>query len=114
MAVQFEIESVIKITDHGYFVFARHLTPGQDFIVTDKSFKDITSYPEIANDYAYTFKAIKSLSFDIWLASHASQFNLHTKHKPGDAYDPGVFIDRAGYDAALSDLQKQYDKKLQY
>jgi metallo-beta-lactamase class B len=83
-------------------------------IVTDKQFTDISSYPEIANDYAGTFKAMKNISFDIWLASHASQFNLHTKHKPGDAYDPAAFIDRAGYDAALSDLQKQYDKKLQH
>lgn len=83
-------------------------------IVTDKPFTGISSYPEIAKDYAYTFKAMKNITFDIWLSSHASQFNLHTKHKPGDAYDPAVFIDRAGYDAALSDLQKQYDKKLQY
>ena len=83
-------------------------------IVTDKPFTGISSYPEIAKDYAYTFKAMKNITFDIWLASHASQFNLHTKHKPGDAYHPAVFIDRAGYDAALDDLQKQYDKKLQY
>jgi metallo-beta-lactamase class B len=82
-------------------------------IVTDKAFNDISSYPEIANDYAYTFKAMKNVSFDIWLASHASQFKMHTKHKPGDAYNPAAFIDRAGYDAALSDLEKQYDKKLQ-
>jgi len=82
-------------------------------IVTDKPFTGISSYPEIATDYAYTFKAMKNITFDIWLASHASQFNLHTKHKPGDAYDPAAFIDRAGYDSALSDLQKQYDKKLQ-
>lgn len=38
MAVQFEIESVIKVTNRGYYVFARHLTPEQNFIVTDKSF----------------------------------------------------------------------------
>ena len=82
-------------------------------IVTDKPFTGISSYPEIATDYAYTFKAMKNITFDIWLASHASQFNLHTKHKPGDAYDPAAFIDRAGYDTALSDLQKQYHKKLQ-
>jgi len=82
-------------------------------IVTDKPFTGISSYPEIATDYAYTFKAMKNITFDIWLASHASQFNLHTKHKPGDAYDPAAFIDRTGYDTALSDLQKQYDKKLQ-
>jgi metallo-beta-lactamase class B len=81
-------------------------------IVTDKSFKDISTYTEIEKDYAYTFKAMKTLTFDIWVASHASQFNLHDKHKPGDDYNPAAFIDQAGYDSALSDLQKQYEKKV--
>ena len=83
-------------------------------IVTEQSFNSINAYPEIANDYAYTFKAMKNISFDIWLASHASQFKLHTKHKPGDAYNPAAFIDQAGYDISLSDLQKQYDLKMQH
>jgi metallo-beta-lactamase class B len=82
-------------------------------IVTDKLFLKIDSYPKIADDYAYTFKAMKNISFDIWLASHASQFKLHAKHKPGGVYDPAAFIDREGYDAQLSDLQKQFDKKMQ-
>lgn len=82
-------------------------------IVTDKKFSEVSSYPGIAKDYAYTLKAMKNLSFDIWLSSHASQFGLHQKHQPGDGYQPSAFIERAGYDAALSDLQKQYDKKLQ-
>jgi metallo-beta-lactamase class B len=82
-------------------------------IVTDKPFTGINSYPKIADDYAYTFKAMKNISFDIWLASHASQFKLHTKHRPGAVYDPAAFIDRKGYDAALSDLQKQFEKKMQ-
>ena len=47
-----------------------------------------------------------------WLASHAGQFKLHTKHQPGDAYNPAAFSDQAGYDEAISDLQKQYDEKL--
>jgi len=80
-------------------------------IVTDRPFPAISAYPEIEKDYAYTFDAMKNISFDIWLASHASQFNLHTKHKPGDAYNPSAFIDQQGYDIALSDLKKQYDKK---
>ena len=81
-------------------------------IVTEKSFSSITSYPEVANDYAYTFKAMKNLSFDIWLASHASQFDLHKKHQPGDAYNPSAFFDRVGYDAELNDLQKKFEEKL--
>jgi metallo-beta-lactamase class B len=81
-------------------------------IVTDKSFADVTEYPEITNDYAYTLKAMKNISFDIWVASHAGQFELHDKHKPGDAYNPAAFKDQAGYDASLSNLQKQYDEKM--
>jgi metallo-beta-lactamase class B len=82
-------------------------------IVTDSSFASIPGYPEIAADYAYTLKAMKNISFNIWLASHASQFKLHSKHKPGDGYNPAAFIDQAGYDAAINDLQKQYEQKMQ-
>jgi metallo-beta-lactamase class B len=81
-------------------------------IVTQKSFADIPAYPGIAADYGYTFKAMKNISFDIWLASHASQFKLHDKHHPGDAYNPAAFKDQAGYDKALNDLQKQYEEKI--
>ena len=81
-------------------------------IVTNKKFSDITAYPNIAKDYAYTLASMKKLSFDIWLASHASQFDLYQKHKPGSAYNPAAFMDRKGYDAALNDLQDQYLKKI--
>jgi metallo-beta-lactamase class B len=81
-------------------------------IVTDSSLAAIPSYPKIADDYGYTLKALKNISFDIWLASHASQFELHTKHKPGDAYNPAAFIDQAGYDAAMKDYQKDYEEKM--
>lgn len=82
-------------------------------IIIDGKFSEVKSYPGIANDYAYTLSHMKTLSFDIWLASHASQFNLHAKHNPGDAYNPGAFTDRAGYDAELAQLQKDYDKKVE-
>jgi metallo-beta-lactamase class B len=81
-------------------------------IVTDKPFAEVHTYPEIATDYAYTFKAMKNISFDLWLSSHASQFNMHAKHQPGDAYNPAAFNDQAGYDTALSKLQKEYDDKI--
>jgi metallo-beta-lactamase class B len=81
-------------------------------IVTEKSFLNIPAYPDIAKDYAYTLDAMKKLSFDIWLSSHASQFGLHTKHKPGDGYNPAAFMDRNGYDAEILDLQNQFSKKI--
>lgn len=91
----------------------RVLIANMPTIITDKRFADITTYPNIAKDYAFTLQALKNISFDIWLSSHASQFNLHDKHKPGDAYNPSAFIDQKGYDTALSDLQKGYDEKMQ-
>jgi photosystem II stability/assembly factor-like uncharacterized protein len=70
------------------------------------------SYPGIADDYARTFRDLKAITPQIWLASHASQFQLHTKHKPGDPYDPTRFIDPAGYRATLDDLEKAYSEQL--
>ncbi len=90
----------------------RVLIANMPTIVTDKPFAAIPAYPSIAGDYAYTLKAMKNIPFDIWLASHASQFNLHDKHQPGDAYNPAAFKDQPGYDAALNDLQKQYEEKM--
>jgi metallo-beta-lactamase class B len=81
-------------------------------IITDKKFTEIPAYPTIAKDYAYTLSAMKKLKFDIWLASHASQFGLYNKHKPGAAYNPAAFMDRKGYDAQLKDLQEEFNKKL--
>jgi metallo-beta-lactamase class B len=81
-------------------------------IVTGKSFNEVTAYPGIATDYAYTLKAMKQLSFDIWLASHAGQFDLHKKHTPGSKYKPAAFFDRKGYHESLDELQKAYDEKM--
>ena len=66
------------------------------------------SYPGIADDYAKTFLAQKDLRLDIFLASHASQFGLHEKHAPGDAYNPERFIDPQGYLEGVQRLEKVY------
>jgi metallo-beta-lactamase class B len=90
----------------------RVLIANMPTIVTSKPFAQVTAYPQIANDYAYTLKAMAGLKFDIWLSSHASQFDLQHKHKPGDPYDPSAFFDRGGYDELLSDLNNAYQQKL--
>jgi metallo-beta-lactamase class B len=90
----------------------RVLIANMPSIVTEEKFDQIKAYPSIAKDYAYTLAAMKKLTFDIWLSSHASQFALHKKHQPGSHYDPTAFIDRSGYDAALLELEKQYLKKV--
>jgi metallo-beta-lactamase class B len=81
-------------------------------IVVDRRFPDIFEYPTIEKDYAYTIDALKNLQFDIWLSSHASQFNLLRKHKYAGSYNPAAFIDRSGYDKSLSELEAAYKKKV--
>jgi metallo-beta-lactamase class B len=82
-------------------------------IVTDKKLSGVPGYPNITKDYAYTLDAMKQLTFDIWLSSHASQFGLHSKHNPDDAYNPAAFIDRKGYDAKLNELQIVFNKRVE-
>ena len=82
-------------------------------IVTDKKLSAVPGYPDITKDYAYTLDAMKKLTFDIWVSSHASEFGLHSKHQPDDAYNPAAFIDRKGYDAKLDALQSAFNKRVE-
>lgn len=66
------------------------------------------TYPGIAQAYARTFHDQKEMQIDIFLASHASQFRLHEKYRPGDAYDPQRFVDPRGFRAAVENLEKVY------
>ena len=79
-------------------------------IVTDKKFSDIPAYPNIAKDYAYTLNSLKHLKFDIWLASHGSQFGLLDKHKPGSAYNPAAFMDSKKFYSEIDKLRKEFEE----
>jgi metallo-beta-lactamase class B len=65
-------------------------------------------YPGIAQDYARTFHDQKEMKIDIFLASHASQFRLHEKYKPGDPYNPDRFVDPKGFRTEVERLEKVY------
>jgi metallo-beta-lactamase class B len=69
-------------------------------------------YPQISDDYARTFREQKKLECDIFLSSHASQYNLHGKWKPGQAYDPKTFVDPEGYKAAVQSAETAYQEWL--
>jgi metallo-beta-lactamase class B len=70
------------------------------------------SYPMIGDDYASTFAKQKALPVDVFLASHAAQFGMHEKYKPGDAYDPNRFVDPEGYLAAVERLEGIFREQL--
>ncbi|HZM45165.1 MAG TPA: subclass B3 metallo-beta-lactamase [Burkholderiales bacterium] len=63
-------------------------------------------FPGITQAYTQTLAKQKQLKPDIWVASHAAQFNLHQKYKPGDPYDPNRFVDPDGYQAKLQFYEK--------
>jgi metallo-beta-lactamase class B len=65
-------------------------------------------YPQISDDYALTFREQKKLECDVYLASHASQYQLHDKWKPGQAYSPDTFVDPEGYKAAVARAETAY------
>ncbi|HQZ82461.1 MAG TPA: subclass B3 metallo-beta-lactamase [Pyrinomonadaceae bacterium] len=98
----------VKDEDRSYKVLIANLPS----IIIDGKFSAVAAYPDIQKDYAYTFKAMKKLDFDLWVASHASQFNLHKLRKPDDRYDPTIFGDKKAFFEAISDLEKAYQEKL--
>ena len=81
-------------------------------IIIDHKFSDVHAYPNMQKDYAYTLDAMKKLDFDVWVASHASQFDLHEKRKSGDAYNPKLFMDKHNYLKQLKELEADYSEKL--
>jgi len=74
---------------------------------------DSPGYPTIIEDYARTFEKQKQLSADVWVSSHAGQFGLHEKYKPGDPYDPNRFADPAGYTRRIQRLEQLYRDQVQ-
>ena len=98
----------VKEGDKSYKVLIANLPS----IIIDGEFSEVKTYPTIQTDYAYTFKAMKDLDFDLWVASHASQFNLHNLRQPNDPYNPIIFGDKKLYFEYLDDLEQAYRKKL--
>ncbi|WP_439650910.1 subclass B3 metallo-beta-lactamase [Longitalea arenae] len=79
-------------------------------ILPDTKMTGMPGYPDISKDFAYTLDAMKKITFDLWVASHASQFKLHEKRKAGDPYNPETFANRDGYDKSLSAIEANYLK----
>jgi metallo-beta-lactamase class B len=65
-------------------------------------------YPGIEQDYARTFTLQKEMKIDVWLASHARQFRMHDKYKPGDPYNADRFVDPGGFLEEVRRLEKAY------
>jgi len=69
------------------------------------------TYPGIMGDARKTIKEMRKLKFDLWVAAHASQFNLHKLRKEGDAYNPMLFSDHKEYEKQLDNMQAVYEQR---
>lgn len=70
------------------------------------------SYPDIAKDFAETFRVLKSLKCDLFLGAHGSYYGLDAKYpklKPGAA---NPFVDPDGYRAYITEREQYYLKVL--
>lgn len=71
------------------------------------------TYPGVAEDFAKTFRRQKAMQIDIWVSAHGSQYGLHEKYRPGQAYDPDTFVDPEGFLAAVERLESLYLRQLE-
>jgi metallo-beta-lactamase class B len=72
-----------------------------------------SKYPSIVQDFARTFQAQEQLHCDIFLSSHAGQFGLLRKWRPGDPYDPNRFVDPDAYPRAVARTEAKFLQQLQ-
>lgn len=70
------------------------------------------AYPQIAEDYARSFRVLKSLPCDLFLGAHGSYFDMENKYarlKPGQ---PNPFVDPDGYKSYVAEREQAFEKEL--
>jgi metallo-beta-lactamase class B len=66
-------------------------------------------YPEIADDFAATFKVLKSLPCDIFLGAHGGYYGMVEKHaRAAQDAAKNPFIDPEGYRAYVAQKEKAF------
>jgi len=70
-------------------------------------------YPQIADDFARSFKVLRALPCDVFLASHSSFYGLTEKYAKMQNGAPNQFIDPIGYKMHLDLQEKAFNAKLE-
>jgi metallo-beta-lactamase class B len=71
-----------------------------------------TKYPHIAEDYAQTFRVLKSLPCDIFLGAHGEYFGMDAKYVRIKAGGANPFIDPQGYQKYVAEKEQAYRTEL--
>jgi metallo-beta-lactamase class B len=72
-----------------------------------------SKYPEIARDYANSFRVWKSLHCDVFLGAHGAYYGLEEKYPKLKSGGPNPFIDPAGYKAYIDERSQAFETNLQ-
>jgi beta-lactamase class A len=75
---------------------------------------DNQNYPNIARDYQKTFRKLKKIKADVFLASHGNFFDLtgKTKKLQNDAAAINPFVDPQGYSDFINKTEQAFQEKL--
>lgn len=72
-----------------------------------------SKYPEIVSDYTRTFRVMRRLPCDVFLASHGNFYKMLEKAELlAQGKRPNPFIDRRGYRAFLARTEKAFREQL--
>jgi|SRR5579862_428731 len=71
-------------------------------------------YPGIIEDYQRSFRELKTLPCDIFLASHGKMYGLNEKYARLAKTGPNPFIDPAGYKAHIQLMERAFYYKLDW
>jgi metallo-beta-lactamase class B len=69
-------------------------------------------YPTIADDYARSFKVLRTLPVDVFLGAHGSFYGLQAKYAKLQAGGANPFIDPAGFNTYLDEKEKAFQAEL--
>jgi len=69
-------------------------------------------YPQIAEDYAKSFRVWKSLHCDVFLGAHGNYYGMQEKYKKLQAGGANPFIDPDGYRAYIDEKYQTFESKL--
>lgn len=74
---------------------------------------DNSQYPTIAADYERTFRVLRNLPCDVFLASHGSFYSMQEKSKLlAQGKGPNPFIDKRGYRRFIAQTERSFRKEL--
>jgi metallo-beta-lactamase class B len=99
-----------EVTDHGKV--ERVVVVGSPNVNEGFKLVSNTKYPQIASDYAKTFRVLKALPCDVFLGAHGVYYEMDAKMKKMQGATENVFIDPAGYKAYVSEREDAFHKEL--